>query len=146
MNRHCNKKSIKSIIFGSGKFQSWFVNNWEKNQTFSWTIKITTSNGIAMTWKTHQAREWLMTINRKTLNCWKGTYTQLFALHLWAHISIAIERDTNLMNILHYLLALHKKPREHISPFDKLSRCSLGYVIYFGQKAQIGGWKVNKQR
>jgi hypothetical protein len=47
-----------------------------------------------------------------------------------------MERDTNLMNILHYLLALHKKPRERISPFDKLSRCSLGYVIYFGEKAQ----------
>jgi hypothetical protein len=55
MNRHCNKKNIKSIIFGNGKFQNWFVNNCEKNQTFSWTIKITTSNGIAMTWKTHQA-------------------------------------------------------------------------------------------
>jgi hypothetical protein len=33
-----------------------------------------------------------------------------------------MERHKSLTIVLHYFRAFHKKPREHSSPFDKLSR------------------------
>jgi hypothetical protein len=52
-------------------------------------------------------------------------YTQWFALHLWPHIQITMERHKSLIIALHYLCAFHKKSKEHSSPFDKLCRSFL---------------------
>ncbi len=66
------------------------------------------------------------TSNQESKKHQRGTHTQWFAPHLWPHIQIAMERHRSLTTALHYLCAFHRKPREHSSPFDKLSRSSLG--------------------
>ncbi len=47
-----------SKIISYEKSKSFFVNNNGKKQTSNWTIKVTTSHDIAITWQMHQVREW----------------------------------------------------------------------------------------
>jgi hypothetical protein len=49
-----------------------------------------------------------------------------------------------LDNCLHYFHALHKKPREHSSPFDKFSRYYLGKWFTSNRKLKPRGQKGNR--
>jgi hypothetical protein len=48
-----------------------------------------------------------------------------------------MERHRSLTIVLHYLHAFHKKSREHSSPFNKLSRSSLGESFISGGKFKL---------
>jgi hypothetical protein len=52
---------------------------------------------------------------------------------------MVVERHRSLTTILHYLCAFHRKPREHSSPFDKLSKRSLGkwFTSYGNLKPRV---------
>jgi len=65
------------------------------------------------------------TSNQESKERRRDIYTQWFAPHIWPHIQIVVERHMSLKIVLHYICALHRRPGEHSSPFDKFSRSSL---------------------
>jgi len=84
----------------------------------------------------HESEE--RTSNQESKKCQRGIYTQWFAPHFWPHIQITVERHKSLTIALHYFCAFHRKLKEHSSPFDKLSRSSLGEWFTLDGNIKLG--------